>query len=39
MSTRFLYHEFGIRGYGFRDHDDFELQLYALHTTRYLLVG
>jgi transposase len=24
---------------GFRDHHDFELQLYALHTTRYLLVG
>lgn len=27
------------QAYGFRDQDYFELQLYALHTTRYLLVG
>lgn len=26
------------QAYGFRDHDDFELQLYALRTTRYLLI-
>lgn len=27
------------QAYGFRDHDDFELQLYALRTTRDFLIG
>jgi transposase len=27
------------QAYGFHDHQYFELQLYSLHTTRYLLVG